>query len=213
MAFAAVRGLIAGKVPMASPRCRDRRQADGSRWCAAHISMARRRRSTTSRSVRSAASSLTILGESGSGKTTMLRIISGLERPTRIERLAIRRRGRLRPAGGDAQLHHGLPRTTRCFPHMSVGENVGYGLKVRGVSREASRRQALDALAMVRMGDKETRRIHQLSGGERQRVALARALVTRPAIPAARRAAGRARRESCASRCRASWWSCTARSA
>jgi len=65
---------------------------------------------------------------------------------------------------------------------MSVGENVGYGLKVRGVPREAARGQALDALAMVRMGDKEIRRIHQLSGGERQRVALARALVTRPAI-------------------------------
>jgi putative spermidine/putrescine transport system ATP-binding protein/spermidine/putrescine transport system ATP-binding protein len=68
------------------------------------------------------------------------------------------------------------------FPHMNVGENVGYGLKVRGVAREEIRRQALDALRLVRMADKADRRIHQLSGGERQRIALARALVTRPAI-------------------------------
>ncbi|MBX6323931.1 MAG: ABC transporter ATP-binding protein [Rhodospirillaceae bacterium] len=124
---------------------------------------------------------LTILGESGSGKTTMLRIISGLERPTRVERLAI-----------DGEDISGRPAAMRncttvfqnyaLFPHMSVGENVGYGLKVRGVAREEIRRQAQDALRLVRMADKEDRRIHQLSGGERQRVALARALVTRPAI-------------------------------
>ncbi len=124
---------------------------------------------------------LTILGESGSGKTTMLRIISGLERPTRVARLAI-----------DGEDVSGRPAAMRncttvfqnyaLFPHMSVGENVGYGLKVRGVAREEIRRQAQDALRLVRMADKENRRIHQLSGGERQRVALARALVTRPAI-------------------------------
>jgi spermidine/putrescine transport system ATP-binding protein len=178
---AAVRGLIAGKVPMASPampviddkpmlevlRCT---HFYGATPALDDVSLGARR-----------GEFLTILGESGSGKTTMLRIISGLERPTRIERLAI-----------DGEDVSGRPAAMRncttvfqnyaLFPHMSVGENVGYGLKVRGVPREAARRQALDALALVRMGDKETRRIHQLSGGERQRVALARALVTRPAI-------------------------------
>lgn len=124
---------------------------------------------------------LTILGESGSGKTTMLRIISGLERPTRVERLAI-----------DGQDVSGKPPAMRncttvfqhyaLFPHMSVGENAEYGLKVRGVPRSEARERMKEALRLVRMSDKEDRRIHQLSGGERQRVALARALITRPAI-------------------------------
>jgi spermidine/putrescine transport system ATP-binding protein len=68
------------------------------------------------------------------------------------------------------------------FPHMSVEENVCYGLKLRSVSKDEARRQATDALSMVRLAGKGTRRIGQLSGGERQRVALARAIVTRPAI-------------------------------
>ncbi|MGH6941557.1 ABC transporter ATP-binding protein [Hypericibacter sp.] len=124
---------------------------------------------------------LTILGASGSGKTTMLRVISGLERPSRIERLAI-----------DGQDVSDKPASMRncttvfqnyaLFPHMSVGENVGYGLKVRGVPKSEILSRALDALRLVQLADKADRRIHQLSGGERQRVALARALVTRPAI-------------------------------
>jgi spermidine/putrescine transport system ATP-binding protein len=65
---------------------------------------------------------------------------------------------------------------------MSVEENVCYGLKLRGVGKDECRRQANDALSMVRLAGKGTRRIGQLSGGERQRVALARAIVTRPAI-------------------------------
>jgi spermidine/putrescine transport system ATP-binding protein len=68
------------------------------------------------------------------------------------------------------------------FPHMSVGENVEYGLKVRGVASAERRARATETLKLVRLGDKYERRIHQLSGGERQRVALARALVPRPAI-------------------------------
>jgi ABC-type Fe3+/spermidine/putrescine transport system ATPase subunit len=124
---------------------------------------------------------LTILGESGSGKTTLLRIISGLETPTRIGRLTI--------AGQDVT---GVPAADRncttvfqhyaLFPHMSVGENVEYGLKVRGVPVPERRARAAEALELVRLGDKHARRVHQLSGGERQRVALARALVTRPAL-------------------------------
>ena len=124
---------------------------------------------------------LTILGESGSGKTTLLRIISGLEKPTAVARLTI--------AGQDVT---GVPAADRncttvfqhyaLFPHMSVGENVEYGLKVRGVPVAERRERAMAALGLVRLGDKYRRRMHQLSGGERQRVALARALVTRPAI-------------------------------
>jgi ABC-type Fe3+/spermidine/putrescine transport system ATPase subunit len=124
---------------------------------------------------------LTILGESGSGKTTLLRVISGLETPSEV--------GTLRIAGADVSKTPASDRNCTTvfqhyalFPHMAVGENVGYGLKVRGVvprERELRSREALD---LVRLGGMYDRRVHQLSGGERQRVALARALVTRPAI-------------------------------
>ena len=124
---------------------------------------------------------LTLLGESGSGKTTLLRIVAGLERPTRIARIAI-----------DGEDVSAIPASRRncttvfqhyaLFPHMSVGQNVEYGLRVRGIDKDQRRKRAEDALALVRLLDKYGRRVHQLSGGERQRVALARALVTEPAI-------------------------------
>ena len=124
---------------------------------------------------------LTLLGESGSGKTTLLRIVAGLERPTRIARIAI-----------DGEDVSAIPASRRncttvfqhyaLFPHMSVGQNVEYGLRVRGIDKDDRRKRAEDALALVRLLDKYGRRVHQLSGGERQRVALARALVTEPAI-------------------------------
>jgi putative spermidine/putrescine transport system ATP-binding protein/spermidine/putrescine transport system ATP-binding protein len=124
---------------------------------------------------------LTILGESGSGKTTLLRVVSGLERPSSVTRLAI-----------DGEDVAGKPAAKRncttvfqsyaLFPHMSVAENVAYGLKVRGIPREEAAKAAQRALELVRLGDKGERRIAQLSGGQKQRVALARSLVTRPAI-------------------------------
>ena len=124
---------------------------------------------------------LTILGESGSGKTTMLRVISGLEHPTYAGRLAI----------NDVSVL-GVPASQRdcttvfqsyaLFPHMSVAENVAYGLRLRKVAKDEMAKRTQQSLAMVRLDQKGDRRIHQLSGGERQRVALARALVTRPAI-------------------------------
>ena len=124
---------------------------------------------------------LTILGESGSGKTTLLRVISGLETPSEV--------GSLRIAGEDVSDTPASERNCTTvfqhyalFPHMSVGENVEYGLRVRGVAPREREHRAREALALVRLGDKYDRRVHQLSGGERQRVALARALVTRPAI-------------------------------
>ena len=124
---------------------------------------------------------LTLLGESGSGKTTLLRIVAGLESPTRIARIAI-----------DGEDVSAIPASRRncttvfqhyaLFPHMSVGQNVEYGLRVRGIDKDQRRQRAEDTLALVRLLDKYGRRVHQLSGGERQRVALARALVTEPAI-------------------------------
>jgi spermidine/putrescine transport system ATP-binding protein len=124
---------------------------------------------------------LTILGESGSGKTTLLKIISGLEMSTDISRLAI--------AGEDVSSTPASERNCTTvfqnyalFPHMSVGENVEYGLRVRGIDKAERRRRASEALTLVHLPDMETRRVHQLSGGQKQRVALARALVTHPAI-------------------------------
>jgi spermidine/putrescine transport system ATP-binding protein len=124
---------------------------------------------------------VTLLGPSGSGKTTLLRVIAGLEEPQSISRLTL--------AGHDVR---NLPANERnvvtvfqhfaLFPHMAVGQNVEYGLRVRGVPLEERRERALQALSLVRLADKYERRIHQLSGGERQRVALARALVTQPDI-------------------------------
>lgn len=124
---------------------------------------------------------LTILGESGSGKTTLLRIISGLEQPSTVEALRIAGED-VSQVGAEARNCTTVFQHYALFPHMSVGENVEYGLKVRGVPARERRKQAEEALALVRLKEKYPRRVHQLSGGERQRVALARALVTRPAI-------------------------------
>lgn len=124
---------------------------------------------------------LTILGQSGSGKTTLLRIIAGLDHPTMVAALRI---------GGKDVL--GRPPHKRnvttvfqhfaLFPHMSVGENIEYGLKLRGIDAATRRKRALDMLETVRLPGKYERRIHQLSGGERQRVALARSIITEPDI-------------------------------
>ena len=124
---------------------------------------------------------LTLLGESGSGKTTLLRIVAGLERPTAIARITI--------DGVDATLLPANKRNTTTvfqhyalFPHMSVGENIEYGLKVRGMPKEERRKCAEKVLELIRLPGLYDRRVHQLSGGQKQRIALARALVTEPAI-------------------------------
>jgi putative spermidine/putrescine transport system ATP-binding protein len=122
----------------------------------------------------------TMLGPSGSGKTTCLRMIAGFERPDE---------GRIELGGTDVT---GLPPNERdvntvfqdyaLFPHMSVGRNVEYGLRVKKVPASERRRRVTEALALVRLEGFEGRRPSQLSGGQRQRVALARALVNRPRV-------------------------------
>jgi putative spermidine/putrescine transport system ATP-binding protein len=122
----------------------------------------------------------TMLGPSGSGKTTCLRMIAGFERPDS---------GRIELAGADVT---GLPPNERdvntvfqdyaLFPHMTVGQNVEYGLKVKKVATDDRRNRVSEALELVRLAGFEKRRPGQLSGGQRQRVALARALVNRPRV-------------------------------
>jgi putative spermidine/putrescine transport system ATP-binding protein len=122
----------------------------------------------------------TMLGPSGSGKTTTLRLIAGFERPDA---------GRILLAGRDVSGDPPYARDVNTvfqdyalFPHMSVGENVAYGLKVKGVPRRRRGQRVDEALETVRLSGFGGRRPAQLSGGQRQRVALARAIVNRPQV-------------------------------
>jgi putative spermidine/putrescine transport system ATP-binding protein len=121
-----------------------------------------------------------MLGPSGSGKTTTLRMIAGFELPTE---------GRVYLHGEDVTNRPPFERDVNTvfqdyalFPHMSVGDNVAYGLTVRKVPKPDRERRVGEALAMVRLAGYERRKPSQLSGGQRQRVALARALVNRPRV-------------------------------
>jgi putative spermidine/putrescine transport system ATP-binding protein len=121
-----------------------------------------------------------MLGPSGSGKTTTLRLIAGFELPSE---------GRVWLHGEDVTSKPPFDRDVNTvfqdyalFPHMSVGDNVAYGLMIRKVARPERERRVAEALAMVRLTGYERRRPSQLSGGQRQRVALARALVNRPRV-------------------------------
>ncbi len=121
-----------------------------------------------------------MLGPSGSGKTTCLRLIAGFEQPSS---------GSIEIFGERAE---GVPPYRRnvntvfqdyaLFPHLTVLENVAYGLMVKGVKREDRLKAAEDALAMVKLPGYGSRTPAQLSGGQRQRVALARALVNKPRV-------------------------------
>ena len=120
----------------------------------------------------------TLLGPSGSGKTTTLRMIAGFERP---DEGTVELRGRdvsaLPPYARDVNT---VFQDYALFPHMSVRENVEYGLRVKRVARAERRTRAGEALELVRLGGLGDRKPSQLSGGQRQRVALARAIVNRP---------------------------------
>src|SRR5881398_3698245 len=120
----------------------------------------------------------TLLGPSGSGKTTLLRLIAGFERPDR---------GRIELGGRDVTRVPPYARDVNTvfqdyalFPHMTVAENIEYGLRVRRVAKPERRGRVEEALALVRLPGLGARKPAQLSGGQRQRVALARALVNRP---------------------------------
>ena len=122
----------------------------------------------------------TLLGPSGSGKTTTLRLIAGFERPDE---------GRVELGGADVTR---LPPYARdvntvfqdyaLFPHMNVADNVGYGLRVKGVRKRVRERRVEEVLRMVRLPGFGERKPIQLSGGQRQRVALARAIVNSPGV-------------------------------
>ena len=121
-----------------------------------------------------------MLGPSGSGKTTVLRMIAGFEAPTsgHVELFG-------KDVTGDAPFDRDVNTVFQdyaLFPHMSVIDNVSYGLRVRGVSAKDRVAQAEDALALVRLEGYGERNPSQLSGGQRQRVALARALVVEPKV-------------------------------
>jgi putative spermidine/putrescine transport system ATP-binding protein len=122
----------------------------------------------------------TLLGPSGSGKTTTLRMIAGFEDPSG---------GTIELAGQDMV---GVPPYARAvntvfqdyalFPHMTVGENVAYGLRIARVDKAERARRRDEALEMVRLPGYGARKPAELSGGQRQRVALARAIVNRPRV-------------------------------
>jgi putative spermidine/putrescine transport system ATP-binding protein len=122
----------------------------------------------------------TLLGPSGSGKTTTLRMIAGFEDPSG---------GTIELAGRDMTRVPPYDRAVNTvfqdyalFPHMTVGENVAYGLRVAGVDKSERTRRRDGALEMVRLPGYAERKPGELSGGQRQRVALARAIVNRPRV-------------------------------
>jgi putative spermidine/putrescine transport system ATP-binding protein len=124
---------------------------------------------------------LVLLGPSGCGKTTMLRIIAGLETPDEGGKVLF-----------DGKDMTSLPIERRnvgmvfqsyaLFPNMSVADNIGYGLKIRGVAKKERALRVSELVKLTNIGGLENRRIDQLSGGQRQRVALARAVAVRPGI-------------------------------
>jgi putative spermidine/putrescine transport system ATP-binding protein len=122
----------------------------------------------------------TLLGPSGSGKTTTLRIIAGFERPDA---------GKVELHGADVTNRAPYERDVNTvfqdyalFPHMTVAENVAYGLRVKRVPRAERKRRVQEILDVVRLPDVADRKPIQLSGGQRQRIALARALVNAPRV-------------------------------
>jgi putative spermidine/putrescine transport system ATP-binding protein len=122
----------------------------------------------------------TMLGPSGSGKTTTLRMIAGFETPDggSVE-LAGRDVSRVQPYNREVNT---VFQDYALFPHMTVGENIEYGLRVKKVAREERERRRREALEIVRLPGLESRKPSELSGGQRQRVALARAIVNRPRV-------------------------------
>ena len=123
---------------------------------------------------------VTLLGPSGCGKTTILRLVTGLENPTS---------GQIFIDGEDVT-KSSIQNRDICivfqsyalFPHMSIGDNVGYGLRMQNVGKEERKQRVKEALELVDLAGFEDRYVDQISGGQQQRVALARALVLKPKV-------------------------------
>jgi spermidine/putrescine transport system ATP-binding protein len=121
-----------------------------------------------------------ILGPSGCGKTTLLRMVAGFEEPSSGELfLDGRRLNGLPPERRDVNI---VFQSYALFPHLSVADNVAFGLRMKKLPREEVRRRVGEALALVRLDGLDRRAPRELSGGQQQRVALARALVNRPRV-------------------------------
>ena len=124
---------------------------------------------------------LVLLGPSGCGKTTMLRIIAGLEVPDAGGRVLFD--GKDMTAVPIERRNVGMVfQSYALFPNMSVSDNIGYGLKIRGMPARERVARVAELVALTNISGLENRRIDQLSGGQRQRVALARAVAIRPGI-------------------------------
>ena len=124
---------------------------------------------------------LVLLGPSGCGKTTMLRIIAGLELPDAGGKVLFD--GKDMTSVPIEQRNVGMVfQSYALFPNMSVSDNIGYGLKIRGVPDKERAARVAELVALTNISGLENRRIDQLSGGQRQRVALARAVAIRPGI-------------------------------
>ncbi|HHE8320074.1 TPA: ferric ABC transporter ATP-binding protein [Providencia rettgeri] len=125
-------------------------------------------------------SMVTLLGPSGCGKTTVLRLVAGLEKPTE---------GRMFIDGEDVT-DRSIQQRDICmvfqsyalFPHMSLGDNVGYGLKMLGLPKAEIKKRVEEALELVDLAGFADRFVDQISGGQQQRVALARALILKPKV-------------------------------
>ncbi len=123
---------------------------------------------------------VSLLGPSGSGKTTILRLIAGFEEPAvgtiRLDGKLVSNRPPFERNVTTVFQHYAL------FPHMNVFDNVAFGLRCRGLTREPIGQKVKEMLELVRLGEHEHRSVRNLSGGEQQRVALARALITSPSL-------------------------------
>ena len=123
---------------------------------------------------------LTLLGPSGCGKTTTLGLVAGFFPPSAGEVwIAGRAVTALPPFRRDIGV---VFQDYALFPHLSVAQNIAFGLRMRNVAKAEITRRVAEAIALVKLGGLDERRPHELSGGQRQRVALARALVIRPKI-------------------------------
>jgi putative spermidine/putrescine transport system ATP-binding protein len=124
---------------------------------------------------------LVLLGPSGCGKTTMLRIIAGLELPDDGGKVLFDGKD-MTPVPIERRNVGMVFQSYALFPNMSVADNIGYGLKIRGVPDKERASRVAELVALTNISGLENRRIDQLSGGQRQRVALARAVAIRPGI-------------------------------